>query len=1429
MMKRLLALLLGLLLLASTMAVAEVATDTDLDTVPELSGPETPAEEPEAPAGEPEEDAPVLQDADYYLTRSVKEAALSLHFTVNGTRYARNVELAELDVTGKDELAVVAEVAVPNASMIEASDLSNLSVGFRTGACRDVVYCPLASLTYDSVNDTWVGTATLAFDPWGSDMDEYYIQAWLRDDQLGVESEASTCPYFVSDYRALDFFDGYVLPDSWGSGVSFTMPNRGVSLDYRIVDVSQGLVVASGTAGCAESVFVKLYPGDFALSLSQEGMESWTKAVTFTVLDEFAAPTLTVTQTDANTVKVVLVQNTANYCYDVSHSGTHYTGTGKATRQTGGTYKATLTFSDVLPTEGAFDITAWPVVDAEDGSLATASVPLACDWGWHAAPKVAVAQDPLAEHTLNLTVTLPWTGELSDIGDGFDLSYEVRDDIGRLTTLSYADADENGVITCALEWYSDSGTKSTTFTVTPRLDYDAGESTFTVYGNAGSVKYNSTRFLDDQWAVAPTLTLKDTGLGYGVLTIGYTGAPTQLWVYVDDIWIGNAADVFPVLESSQGSLTVALLQESSSVLIVGKKGTVTVTPVLITLEDTTRGNSTSKTITLSSAPAWATKTLKITASQVDDERVKLSWATPSGAALSYDIYDNAVQIADEDMSISVSGKNTVAVVASEADSASHTYTVIPHLQSVMTGSDTYGKASTVTIKALKPQWKTKPTVKVSVNANAMTMTVKVTYKGTPDSIRVEFSPDGKKNWDAWTPDDQTEMADGTVTFTYSLSSASAGYVRAIPEKDGADGKTSAKVKYKLSPRWATYKLGLSAAQVGENVVKLSWKKLTLTSAEATALGAGADAVTYMISGVGPQGEDITEAIDSNVSSYLLTLPEGSDYGKYTFSINAVIDGGGNSYEGAVSTAKVTMKKLCLTAPVIKGVSFDLAGNASVTFTYYGLPEGVAATFTLPNGLTVSADLFGQDDPIEDAGPSGLKVTKTVNLSTDVIFGTYSLKLTVSDGEGGTKSCKAKKYTNSNAFLSGKPVIKTVAQYTETRAKITLKKQLTQLSDMTGYYLMLTRVDTAEVTLLDPATTSFMLDGLSVGSTAFTLVPVYDDGEGYLIVATPVSFTVTMVKDYWNRTTPTFTVEQYADTQVSVKLTRGYADQYLVQLVDAYGDQTSMYVSRDSTCMLTAGCYGECTVNVWPVNPNTGVVESRLVASKTLVLTQVWDTIGSVTVKKTGKLDSRVTVTFSYNAVPDGVILKAYAIGSGDAIFSADVQLTDMTVSTTKKTCSFTVWTGLTGTYVFTVTPYIVPQEDTGSIAVGTSVTSNSLSMSLGTWASGKPTFKAVIGEDEDGNAALQLSSIVLPKAARSTGFYAVVTVVDEYGNYVYVGSYDAPALVDEPTLTAALDTSVFSGSVLYVNMTIQRTCDGGVDEGSTTTVRAYLAAAGDGE
>lgn len=104
-MKRLLAMLLCLMMLATNLAFADVATETDLgesdsiETLPADSGsedelptevppgdetgetaseditvPETGAESEEEAVEDTEEEEPVLDDLNYYLIRSVKEA-----------------------------------------------------------------------------------------------------------------------------------------------------------------------------------------------------------------------------------------------------------------------------------------------------------------------------------------------------------------------------------------------------------------------------------------------------------------------------------------------------------------------------------------------------------------------------------------------------------------------------------------------------------------------------------------------------------------------------------------------------------------------------------------------------------------------------------------------------------------------------------------------------------------------------------------------------------------------------------------------------------------------------------------------------------------------------------------------------------------------------------------------------------------------------------------------------------------------------------------------------------------------------------------------------------------------------------------------------------------------------------------------------------
>ena len=253
----------------------------------------------------------------------------------------------------------------------------------------------------------------------------------------------------------------------------------------------------------------------------------------------------------------------------------------------------------------------------------------------------------------------------------------------------------------------------------------------------------------------------------------------------------------------------------------------------------------SKTVTITSTPAWVKKKPGVKVTQKDDDYVTM---VLTKVVAGYDTGIDYVFTVDGDdpldgeywgdcWEVSEDEKTYTIQIPMQADGNSHTFDVQAHGYNTVAENDFYSGTGSAKV-TLKPMWSTKPTLKATYGGVGMYAEVTVTYKGSPTGATVEYSADGKTwyedlddlnavlwekdqsevdCWQSWDDYDQHTgslwiMAQAPTTF----------YVRVTMQKNGEEGTPSAALKLSFQPKWATTDLKLKATQTGENTVSFSF-------------------------------------------------------------------------------------------------------------------------------------------------------------------------------------------------------------------------------------------------------------------------------------------------------------------------------------------------------------------------------------------------------------------------------------------------------------------------------------------------------------------------------------------------------------------------------------------------------------------------------
>ena len=458
-------------------------------------------------------------------------------------------------------------------------------------------------------------------------------------------------------------------------------------------------------------------------------------------------------------------------------------------------------------------------------------------WNWTTAPKVTVTQATDREGYVLISFNDTATFDVLSYQ-----SYVVTTPNGTKTytrdELSFNETTNKFEI--YEPWKSSFGSKAAV-TVTSKVTINQGAYYGTdagvVYrnveldGKAGKATYNSSKFVEAQWKTAPTVQVYATKFADSIIVSANTDMAVDGYaVYLDGVINqvmtneatdhGEAECVIDIADTKKHTVKVCAVQykrdDNGAIVTDDDKE-----PVI-----SDYGTFSKETkIAVTQKPDWQTKFPTISAKQVNDDYVTLTWKTFTNDAygqLFYEVTDNGVTV--EKTNLTYTGSKTVLTIAVASDDQKHEFKVTAYAYDD-NNQRVDGVTGTATIKKLSVLWKAQPTVKVSYDATEPEATVKVTCKGSPDSVKVEYSLDGKDDtWDPEYTEHITPDQDGSFTFELTGAIGETYYMRVTPCKGEEEetGTTSKVTKISFLPKWATTNLKPKLTRSGENSVTAKW-------------------------------------------------------------------------------------------------------------------------------------------------------------------------------------------------------------------------------------------------------------------------------------------------------------------------------------------------------------------------------------------------------------------------------------------------------------------------------------------------------------------------------------------------------------------------------------------------------------------------------
>ena len=1071
-----------------------------------------------------------------------------------------------------------------------------------------------------------------------------------------------------------------------------------------------------------------------------------------------AAPTVTLSQTAANTLTVSISGKAPGYSVEYSYTQNEkdYVYTVSTTARNG---VASVTLKK-LPVSTRVDVKVYPTNSGDTCNHYGSAHCIVADWTWTKKPSLKAYQDMTQEGMLVLEFT---DNEIQAFKDGALVGYEVYANNNYNTLYVYSDegnyylgptkgqvygVDEEDVWLVYVPYAYAKATE--TIKVTPVLLNTDG--TIAVRGTAATVKYDRSRFVDEAWAVAPTVVQNPVDCNTVSFKVTLNARATDAVVYIDGALYADGKNVLtlstlpttgPVTARQDADhIWTVTLTYGTDPLVYGKhKIAFAAVDPEEAVDDPYGTASKAVTVSISKEPAWVSKKMAVTAVQTGDTSVTLTFTnlgldTTAGLRY-YELNANGttftIELNDENLT-PADKKATKLNYEFEVPGITYgdysTFTVNGYGY-YDEGVDFTGKTGTAKVK-MTELWKTAPTLKFTPDSVQRAATLTVTGKGAPNGFNIYVYDETDKTWHCVDGESDLEEKDYVIphgitikmtdkegpvakyTITATESFTRALQFKAEPYKSDEDnvtnqenpntsepeytrGNTSKAAKLTISPAWATKAVKPTATQTAENAFTVTWKAVS-----------GADRYDVEVYKAGETEAYQSTTVKDATTAVFPDMPVGT----YTVTVQPYIVNDKEAKEWGTVSKAVTVKveELWNKTPVVKVTSVT-GFSVSGTVTYYGQPDSVNVTAVM-GAINRQVSI-----PVtEYAGAKGKKVNFTVyitttdNITADNKYtpGTYSVQaFTTKSGSDPSENSKSVTAKLQDSFLENPAKIKSIVQINEFQATLTLSKALGKATDNRWYIVALEDKDgnwywtsyeyfpaDQKVVTLNFANAQH---DLTFETDTLHIIP-YERTEIGGRQWTGNDFAVP-AGDYlsgtFGQTVPEFTVQQVGYNTLHLVMTKGTAYSYAIKVNGEYlyygQDYEKAYQSATNNYVDVSGSLAEGSRDVKiAVVPLVNDIpdEDHISAEQSLTLKQDWNEISNVTAEPLKK-SPKLKVTCNYVSAADGVYVSLYDAATGEIVSTENVSYLRIQLTEGKKA----------NTAVFTVDTQVKGEQLVGNYLV----------------------------------------------------------------------------------------------------------------------------------